>query len=189
MWYAYCVRVFGQHTQEDIMGRKKSVSSVDTALKARAEADLKVLPKGKLALKLIAIIAAGDDDRTLQVVADLFRVTRQSLAKWIQQYNRHGIEGLYDRPKGHRIKRLSPDQETLIQGWLENCTSPGGIPIHWTIDSLKMAINSHLGVPLGRTRVWLLMREWGFRQKVPRPHHTKADPEAQRAFKKNSPKW
>lgn len=169
------------------MGRKKSASFVDSELKARAEADSKAIPAGNVTVKLMAIIAVGDD-KHLDEVAEWFRTTRQTLYQWIKQYKSKGVSGLYDRPKGHPKRRLSPDQEALIQGWLERSADPAGEHVHWTIDSLRMAINRHLGVCLGQTRVWEMMREWGFRQKVPRPHHTKADPEAQRFFKKNCPK-
>lgn len=169
------------------MGRRKSVSLVDEALRAKAEQDFEHLQDGKIALRLLAIRAAGFQ-HALHEVSDIFHITRQSLAKWVVNYRRKGVVGLADRAKGHRRSRLgSLDQET-VRGWLESSEDPNGHPIHWTIDLLRDAIETHLSIRLGRTRVWQLMRDWGYRVKVARPHHVKADVVAQEGFKKTSRK-
>jgi transposase len=165
------------------MGRLKSVSAVDELTRAQAEADFKQLPDGKIAQRLLAIIAAGHD-RRLGEVAEVFRVTRQSVAQWIKAYKASGVSGLTDRPKGHRRKRLSPKQEEIIQGWLERSEDADGAPIHWTAETLQAAIGEAFAIQLGRTRVWQLMHAWGFRLKQPRPRHAKADAAAQEALKK-----
>ena len=167
------------------MGRRKSISLVDEVLKAKAEQDFEHLHDGKIALRLLAIRAAGCQ-HSLHEVADIFNITRQSIAKWVVNYRRKGVAGLVDRAKGHRRPRLgSIDQET-VRGWLERSEDPSGRPIHWTIDLLRDAIETQLSIRLGRTRVWQLMRDWGYRVKVARPRHVKADAMAQDAFKKTS---
>jgi len=170
----------------DEMGRKKETSFVDAATLKQAEADLKRLAHGKVANRLLAVIAVGRE-KTLQEVADFLRVTRQSIYHWIGRYKKEGLAGLYDHEKGHRRKLLSKQQEQEIEGWLLRGEDPAGRPQHWTIDKVKTALEERFGVRLSRTRVWVLMREWGFRQKVVRPRHAQADPKAQEAFKKNSP--
>jgi transposase len=168
---------------EDAMGRKKSVSFVDEITLAKAEADFGCVPQGKIALRLLAIIAAGHGER-LQDIASFFRTTRQTVAAWIDHYRKGGVSALSDRPRGHRRGRLSKEQQRVAQGWLERGEDPRGEPTHWTIDILREVINEQFGVGLGRTRVWQLMRQWGFRPKVARPRHSMADPEAQEEFKK-----
>ncbi|MBM3335022.1 helix-turn-helix domain containing protein, partial [Candidatus Sumerlaeota bacterium] len=143
------------------MGRKKEVSFVDSATVAQAEADLRGLGEGKVAKRLLAIIAVGREKR-LQEVADILRVTRQSVYRWIGRYRRQGLRGLYDRPKGHRRKRLSDPQEQEIQRWLVEGKDAGGGFQRWTVDKMKMAVEKQFGVGLSRTRLWVLMRAWGF---------------------------
>ena len=168
------------------MGRRKSVSLVDEQTLSRAEADLKRLPNGHTAQRLMAIIAAGHE-RPLHDIGDVLCVTRQAVATWIRRYKHAGVGGLEDKPKGHRQKRLTPAHEDRIKWWLDHRIDPQGSPLQWTIDQLMQAIRQEFGVQLGKTRVWGLMRAWGYRPKQPRPRHANADPAAHAVFKKNSP--
>lgn len=169
------------------MGRNKSVSLVDEALRAKAEADFERLHDGRIALRLLAIRAVGCK-HSLNEVADVFNLTRQSVAKWVVTYKKNGVEGLTDREKGHRRARLGRIEQETVRSWIESSEDPNGQPIHWTVDLLRDAIETHLSVRLGRTRVWQLMRDWGYRIKVARPRHVKADLKAQEGFKKTSKK-
>lgn len=169
------------------MGRSKSVSLVDEVLRAQAEEDFTRLNDGKIALRLLAIRAVGSK-HSLHEVADVFKVTRQSISKWVVRYKRKGVAGLSDREKGHRRARLGETEQETVRAWLERSEDPNGRPIHWTVDQLRDAIEAHLSIRLGRTRVWQLMRQWGYRIKVARPRHAKADPKAQESLKKTSKK-
>lgn len=169
------------------MGRKKESSFVDEKTASLAEKDLEILPNGTVAMRLLAIAAAGRGTG-MEEIAEFLRTTRQSVAKWIGNYKSDGLKGICDRPKGHRVKRLSETQEKQIQDWLDHSKSPSGEPYYWTVDKVKAAIEKQFGVVLSRSRVGYLIQEWGFRPKVPRPRHVESDREAQEAFKKNSPK-
>jgi transposase len=48
-----------------------------------------------------------------------------------------------------------------------------------------LAIETEFGISLKQTATWDLVHQLGFKQKVPRPRHTKADKQAQESFKKN----
>ena len=134
-------------------------------------------------MRLMAIVAAGRG-MGLQEIATFLRTTRQTVAIWIDNYKSDGLDGIRDKPKGHRVKRLSKTHETQMQEWLDQRKSPSGEPYHWTVDKVKDAIEKQFGVVLSRSRVGYLIQEWGFRPKVPRPKHAKSDHGAQEAFKK-----
>jgi transposase len=168
------------------MGRRKSTSEVNATLLVQAQADLKNLREGKVAMRLVAIVALGQG-RTLQEVAGFMGVVRQRPAEWVRLYKAHGVKGLEDRAKGHRQARLTQAQEARVKGWVSRGLDPDGRPVHWTIQGLRVAMEERLDVRYGKTRVWELLRKWGYRLKVPRPRHAKADPAAQRAFKKTPP--
>jgi transposase len=165
------------------LGRNKESSYVDENVVKSAEKDLEFLPNGVVAIRLLAIIAAGRGLK-LEEIAEFLKTTRQSVAKWIAKYRTGGLGELRDKPKGHRIKRISPAQEQQMQDWIERGVSPSGKPYHWTIDKIKTAIEEQFNVALSRSRVGCLVQEWGFRPKVPRPKHLESDKEAQEAFKK-----
>jgi transposase len=169
------------------LGRNKESSFVDKTIADIAETDLELLPNGIVAMRLLAIIAAGRGMR-MSEIAEFLRATRQSVAKWIANYKSGGLAGISDKPKGHRVKRLSEDQEKKIQNWLDQGKSPLGEHYYWTVDRIKSAIEEQFDVVLSRSRVGYLIQEWGFRPKVPRPKHAQSDKAAQVAFKKNSPK-
>lgn len=166
------------------MARKKEVTYVDETTLRQAKQDLKEVPQGKISVRLLAIISAGRG-KTILEISDFVMVTRQSVYFWIKKYKKEGLSGLYDRPKGHRQKRLKPQHEEQIQKWLDQSEGPHGGPFHWTIDKLKAAIEEQFGVVLSRSRVGVLVQQWGFRSKVPRPKHVGSDQAAQQAFKKN----
>lgn len=113
---------------------------------------------------------------------------------WIRHFHkqkhsnpsRPGLTGLYDRPKGHPQKCLKAQHEKQIKKWLDQTKGPHGGPFHWTIDKLKVAIEDQFGVVLSRSWVGVLVHQWGFRSKVPRPKHAGSDQAAQQAFKKTS---
>lgn len=165
------------------MGRNKLSSFVDEKTLKQAEADLEKIPDSTISLRLLAVIGSGKG-RRINEIADFLMVTRQSVFFWIKKYKSEGLKGLQDKPKGHRKKRLSPEQKKTISGWLDRRETPHGKQYHWTIDKIKIAIEKEFGIVLSRSRVGYLVQEWGFRPKVPRPKHAEGDKIAQEAFKK-----
>jgi len=165
------------------MGRKKVVSCVDTSTLARAEADFGALQQGKVAMRLLAIIAVGQN-RPLDEVAGFMRTTRQTVSSWVQRYKKGGVALLEDRPKGHRVARLGEPERGIVTRWIELGVNPAGAHVHWTIELLRDSIEETFGIRYGKTRVWQILRSWGYALKVPRPRHEKASPQAEKAFKK-----
>ena len=167
------------------MAREKEVTYVDETTLRQAKQDLEVVPQGKISVRLLAIISARRG-KTILETSDFLMVTRQSVYFWIKKYKKEGLSGLYDRPKGHPQKRLKAQHEKQIKKWLDQSKGPHGGPFHWTIDKLKVAIEDQFGVVLSRSWVGVLVHQWGFRSKVPRPKHAGSDQAAQQAFKKTS---
>jgi transposase len=80
---------------------------------------------------------------------------------------------------------LGAEQRQQVASWLEEGRNSHGEPIFWTLQKLMLAIETEFDISLGQTATWDLVRQLGFRQKVPRPRHAKADKQAQESFKKN----
>jgi len=87
--------------------------------------------------------------------------------------------------KGHKPAKLDAGQRQQVASWLEEGRTSHGEAIFWTLQKLMLAIETEFGISLGQTATWDLVQQLGFRQKVPRPRHAKADKQAQESFKKN----
>jgi transposase len=163
------------------MARPKVV--IDASLAEKAEAALKELPSCKVCIRLKAIISC--DRHPINLVSSVFGTDRTTLWRWIKRFSSKGITGLADEPKGHKPPKLGPEQRQQVAGWLEESRNSTGEPIFWTLDKLALAIETEFGITLSKTATWEMVRQLGFRQKVPRPRHAKADKQAQESFKKN----
>jgi len=156
---------------------------VDEALAKKATEEIGKLKDHKVCLRLQAIASCAN--QPVNTVASVMGVSRHSVWRWIKRFRAAGVEGLYDRPKGHNPAKINEKERKQIARWLKEGKNSRGEPVHWTLAVLRDEVEREFGVRVGITPLWLLVRKLGFRQKVPRPVHAKADPKAQKAFKKN----
>lgn len=163
------------------MGRPKT--SIDETLAAKAKEELAKNKDLKVGIRLQAIISSLEQPIT--TVAEVMGVGRDTVWRWIKRFRENGVEGLVDRPKGHNPPKLNEDEQAQIAEWLKEGRNQDGEKVHWTLARLRDEVHRRFGKRVGKTPLWLLVRKMGFRQKVPRPTHAKADPEAQEDFKKN----
>jgi transposase len=163
------------------MARPKEV--IDAALAEKAESALKGLSDSKVCVRLKAITSSAR--YPISLVSAVFGTNRTTLWRWIKRFASKGLPGLVDESKGHKPRKLNEEQRQQVAGWLEESRNSQGDPIFWTVPKLVLAIEAQFGIVLGKTAAWELVRQLGFRQKVPRPQHAKADKQAQESFKKN----
>jgi len=163
------------------MARQKELINEELCNKAMLE--MERLSDAKLCLQLQAIISCGK--QPINLVADVIGKNRTTLWRWIKRFDSSGLDGLRAKPKGHRSSKLGEEEKQIISNWLIEGKDSKGDRIHWTLDRLRIEIINELGITVGRTPLWLTIRELGFRQKVPRPTHAKAEHKRQIEFKKN----
>lgn len=85
---------------------------------------------------------------------------------------------------GRRRQNLSPRQEEeVLQPFLQRAVS-GGI---LEISPLKVAYEQAVGHAVPKSTIYRMLGRQGWRKLAPRPHHPKAQSDAQEQFKKNSP--
>lgn len=163
------------------MARPKQI--IDQKLVLAAKQELKKFERDRIYLRLLAIVKAGDHPIT--EVASFFEVSRDTVSRWIKRFRAGGVEGLFDRPKGHNPSKLNDHHKRQIAGWLERDRDSRGKPTHWTLEKLRLEIAQEFGIMISVMPLWSHLRKMGFRQKVPRPLHAQADKQRQDAFKKN----
>jgi transposase len=166
--------------REAKMSRPKVL--VDAVTAAKAEAYLVSIRDAKLVIQLKAILAVRD--RPVAEVAQVLRISKRSIFRWVHRLRDGGADALRDRPKGHRRSKLDDKQKAAVECWVVNGQTPQGQPVLWTVERLRAAIAKEFGILVGKTPLWLLLKKMELAPRRPRPVHAKADPAAQAAFKK-----
>lgn len=110
---------------------------------------------------------------------------RQTLRDWVHRYNRNGLAGLYNSPKGHPRRCLTQEQEKEIETMVS--AEPEGVLVRWRRKDIKAEIEKRYGVVLSEMSVGRMLRRLGFCRMSARPLHPKNNPAAVEAFKKTSP--
>ena len=134
----------------------------------------------------IALVLEGVDRTT---AAQTCGMDRQTLRDWVHRYNAEGLAGLVNRTVPHHPRRLAPDQLAELADWVEAGPDPvrDGV-VRWRRKDLQARIAAAFGVTLHERSVGKQLAALGFRRLSVRPQHPKADPQAQEAFKKTSPR-
>src|SRR5947207_6855474 len=117
--------------------------------------------------------------------AEVARVTSYSV-RWVQEIARRyraGPEAIGDRRHNNpgAPPLLTPAQQETLREVLGGPAPDGGL---WTCHKVASWIGTQIGRPVDPSRGWEWMRRLGFSPQRPRPRETRADPEAQEAFKK-----
>ena len=134
----------------------------------------------------IALVLEGVDRTT---AAKSCGMERQTLRDWVHRYTAEGVAGLADRPRPGRPPRLSPAQLDELVEVVEagpNVEVDG--VVRWRCVDLERVIADRFTVALSERSVGRLLNGRGYVRLKPRPQHRKADPAAQAAFKKTSPR-
>jgi transposase len=144
-------------------------------------------PVARSHYQIVWLLARGEP------TAEVARVTGYSV-NWVREiarrYRRDGPGGLGDRrhsnPGGAPL--LSPAQQEALQVALTGPAPDGGV---WTCRKVAEWIGAAIGRPVAEVRGWEHLRRLGFSPQRPRPRESRADPEAQAAFKRggSKPPW
>jgi transposase len=120
--------------------------------------------------------------------ANMLGVSKSRIFRVIQLYNKHGKGWRHQGQWGGRRERrchLTLEEEKLLLKSLEDDALSGKI---LTFNHIKEYVDSRVGKKVSDDYIWDLFSRHGWKKKVPRPHHPKADKAAQDTFKKNSKK-
>jgi transposase len=117
--------------------------------------------------------------------AEVARVTSYSV-RWVQEIARRyraGPSAIGDRRHGNpgAVPLLDAAQQEQLRQALGGPAPDGGL---WTSRQVATWMSQTVGRPVSVQRGWEWLRRLGFTPQRPRPHETRADPEAQAAFKK-----
>jgi transposase len=114
-------------------------------------------------------------------VAELFGVDDRTMLRWIRDFNERGIDGLLDKGRPGRPRKLSPQLA-------ERCVAVLKEPekadvVHWTGVKIHGWLRDELDVEIGYSTVIRFLHEQGFTWTVPQPWPDRQDEEKRAEFR------
>jgi len=163
------------------MGRGTMLLSEE--LLSKAEAEYKKLKEGKIAKKLLAIMAYSR--HSSEEVSKIFQIHRSTLFEWIKKFREKGILGLKDKRGGNYPVKMPETRWEEVKKMVIEGKDLSGNAVSWTIKKLKLEIRERWGIEYSEERIRLKLKEMGLVLRRPRVKHYKSDKELQECFKKN----
>jgi len=132
----------------------------------------------------VLLVAQG---MTCPEVAKLLGDAPRSVEYWVRGFEEHGLAGLREGERSGRPSRLGEKQLREINLALRQMPREVGLGgTLWDGKTLAAWIAKEYAIDLGARQCQRLFRQLGFRLRKPRPSIAQADPERQKAHKKNS---
>jgi transposase len=135
--------------------------------------------------------AQTNPDKTSAEIALMLGVSKSKILRIVKAYNQFGknwYRVCYSGQRGGRREQrchLSLEDEKLFMKSLEEEALLGNI---LTFRHVKQKAEALIGKEVSDDYIWDLFSRHGWKKKVPRRQHPKADKAAQEEFKKNSKK-
>ena len=121
-------------------------------------------------------------------VSDLFGQSPRTVQYWVQRFERSGFAGLQEGERPGRPGALDEATVRAVGKDLRGEPQTFGYTQNlWDGKLLSHHLAKKYGAQLGVRQCQRLFHRLGFRRRKPRPLIAKADPEAQRAYKKTAP--
>ena len=118
------------------------------------------------------------------VISPLVSLSKSSIYKIVEQYNKSGTKGIkYALRGGRRRSLLSSSAESELLDTIEQKAVKGLIK---TANDIRGIVEAKVGKAVSDDYLWDLLNRNGWKKKMPRPHHPKRSTAEQQEFKKNS---
>ena len=132
----------------------------------------------------VLLVAQG---MTCPEVAKLLGDAPRSVEYWVRGFEEHGLAALREGERSGRPSRLNEKQLHEINLALRRMPREVGLGGSlWDGKTLAAWIAKEYEIDLGARQCQRLFRQLGFRLRKPRPSIAQADPDRQKAHKKNS---
>ena len=134
-------------------------------------------------LHSVLLVAQG---MTCPEVARLLGDAPRSVEYWVRSFEQRGLAGLSEGDRSGRPRRLGQKQLMEINAALRKSPREFGLSGNlWDGKTLAAWIAQKYAIDMGVRQCQRLFRQLGFRLRKPRPGIAQADPELQKAHKKN----
>jgi len=131
----------------------------------------------------VLLVAQG---MTCPEVARLLGDASRSVEYWVGRFERDGLAGLLEGERPGRPRRLSSKQLEAVDRVLRRPPREAGLSGNiWDAKTLSTWIEQKYDITVGVRQCQRMFRQLGFRLRQPRPALAQANPELQKAHKKN----
>ena len=131
----------------------------------------------------VLLIAQG---MTCPEVAQLLGDAPRSVEYWVGRFEQDGLAGLLEGERSGRPRRLSEKQMEAVDRILRRSPREAGLSGNlWDGKTLSRWIEQNYHLTMGVRQCQRIFRQLGFRLRKPRPALAQANPELQKAHKKN----
>ena len=117
---------------------------------------------------------------TREQVAQIHSISQRTLTRWIQSFNRQGIDGLTERPRPGRPTKIRPERRDEFRDLVQHPEKAD--QTHWTGRKFHGYLTEQLQQEVGYRTVVRWLHDQGFRLKVPRPWPNRQDEAKRQAF-------
>ena len=118
-------------------------------------------------------------------VSSIAGYSRNWIYRIVKRYNSCGVQAVRDRRQDNYGTNSILDDAEQAELWqvLQEAAPDGGL---WNGRKVADWLSARKGEPVHRQRGWEILKQMTFRLRVPRPQHTKANPEEQDVWKKTN---
>jgi transposase len=161
------------------VARRSTYPNAENCSLAELETSLKAARSSRSRDRLMAI-------RTLilgykhEDVASIFNVTLRTIQRWVSSFNARGIDGLIERQRSGRPRKIGPEQALIYHELIEHPEKAE--QTHWTAKKFHGYLRDELKEEVGYSTLVRWLHDNNFRLKVPRPWPDRQDEEERRAF-------
>jgi transposase len=133
-------------------------------------------------LHVVYNVARGYSSRMLE---ELVGFSFKQITNWVHRFEKDGIEGLRDKPKTGRRKRLSEEQLQRLSALLkmESPTGYGYNSDTWTGPLIADWIEKHFQVTFKKAQIYNIIHSLGFTYQRTKGIYPEANPAKKEVFK------
>lgn len=162
-----------------------AISDATTAILGLQD-EIRRNPESRYNHRLHGLLLVAQGMSGLQV-AELLGDAPRTVQYWVRRFEQKGLAGLGEAERPGRPRRLKDQELQAVEAALRQSPRDQGLSTNlWDGKTLSTWIGKRFGIHLGVRQCQYLFRQLGFRLRKPRPLIARADPERQRAHKKNS---
>ena len=116
------------------------------------------------AVERARIVLLSRYGNSVEEIEQTLGVCPATVRLWLNRFNRHGVEGLADRPRSGRPPVYGPEQVGEVVAISLTDPQTLGLPFaSWTLDRLAAYLAEEKGLPIKRSRIGEILAAEGLR--------------------------